>query len=159
LDLGSGGHWRGLWRYWQQPLYTLKECFHGHLKLNHALHEQIILLSVKSKNIQAVEPENALEVNKLGRGVFQVTASYGFMQSPDIPRRLTACPDFKAWLIPENTTYFIGHQTLLLEQNKSRMAKWRRALFVFMSRKAWSAAGFFNLPRERVIEIGMQVEI
>lgn len=130
-----------------------------HLKLNHALHEQVILLSVKYKNIPVVSAEQALEVTQLHNGFYQVTAWYGFMQSPDIPQLLASYQGFAQPVMAMNTTYFLGHQTLLLEKHKTGMARWRKALFVFMARNAWSAAGFFKLPPERVIEIGMHVEI
>ncbi|MGE3724243.1 MAG: potassium transporter Kup [Candidatus Sericytochromatia bacterium] len=130
-----------------------------HLKLNHALHEQVILLSVKSRNVPIVPADQTLEVKDLGEGVYQVTAWYGFMQSPDIPLLLDNCPAFLLEVRRENTTYFLGHQTLLMEKHRTAMARWRKALFAFMSRNAWSAAGFFKLPTERVIEVGMHIEI
>jgi KUP system potassium uptake protein len=130
-----------------------------HIKLNHALHEQVILISVKSRNVPLVPANETLEVKNLGDGMYQVTAWYGFMQSPDIPQLLQNCKEFALPALPENTTYFLGHQTLLMEKHKTAMARWRKTLFAFMSRNAWSAAGFFRLPTERVIEVGMHIEI
>jgi KUP system potassium uptake protein len=144
-----------------------------HLKLNHSLHDQVILLSIKSRNVPMVPQEQMVELFDLGKGIYQVTGYYGFMQSPDIPHLLSLCQAFALPVVSENTTYFLGHQTLLLEAHKKpetpeqataqkkvkSMARWRKALFAFMSRNAWSAAGFFKLPPERVIEVGMHVEI
>ncbi|MGV3522725.1 MAG: potassium transporter Kup [Candidatus Sericytochromatia bacterium] len=129
-----------------------------HLKLNHALHEQVVLLSVKSRNVPMVAPEEALEIRELGENFYQVNAFYGFMQTPDVPALLQQTT-FKLPVHLETVTFFLGHQTLIVRSLRSRMMRWQRALFAFMSRNATPATTYFKLPSERVIEIGMQIEL
>lgn len=130
-----------------------------HLKLNHALHEQVILLSVKSRNVPIVPSEKTLEVKDLGEGVYPSHSLVRFYAIARYPPLTGALQGLFNRCASENTTYFLGHQTLLMEKHRTAMARWRKALFAFMSRNAWSAAGFFKLPTERVIEVGMHIEI
>lgn len=130
-----------------------------HLKLNHMLHEQVILLSVQFRDQPFVAAEEQLEVTKLSAGVYQVVAWYGFMQTPDVTALMAREQGFELPVIPENTTYFLGHQTLMTRQAFGQMARWRKLLFAFMSRNANPATLYFRLPSERVIEIGMQIEL
>lgn len=135
-----------------------------HLKLNHVLHEQVILLSVRYKNQPIVPPEETLEIHDLGQNLYQVTAWFGFMQTPDVPALLhqqtgLAASTFHKPVIAETMTYFLGHQTLLIRRQHARMMRWRKVLFAFMSRNATPATTYFCLPSERVIEIGMHIEL
>ncbi|MEZ0372037.1 MAG: potassium transporter Kup [Candidatus Sericytochromatia bacterium] len=131
-----------------------------HLKLNHSLHEQVILLSVRYRNVPFVPPEEALEVHDLGQKLYQATVWFGFMQTPEVPGALLGSSGvFHKPLRPETTTFFLGHQTLLIARHRDRMMRWRKALFVFMSRNATPATTYFCLPSERVIEIGMHIEL
>ncbi|MEZ0372036.1 MAG: potassium transporter Kup [Candidatus Sericytochromatia bacterium] len=131
-----------------------------HLKLNHSLHEQVVLLSVRYRNVPFVGPEEALEVHALGQNFYQVTTWFGFMQTPDVPGILfQKAQAFEKVLRAETTTFFLGHQTLLLSRHRGRLLRWRKSLFMFMSRNATPATTYFCLPSERVIEIGMHIEL
>jgi KUP system potassium uptake protein len=131
-----------------------------HLKLNHVLHEQVVLLSVRYRNQPMVPPDEMLEIHDLGQNLYQVTAWFGFMQTPDVPPLLYQPGTvFHKPMISETTTYFLGHQTLLIRRQHARMMRWRKSLFAFMSRNATPATTYFCLPSERVIEIGMHIEM
>jgi KUP system potassium uptake protein len=129
-----------------------------HLKHNQVLHEQVILLSIEAADVPRVHEEERLSVTAYDHGFYRIIARYGFMESPSVPTVLAAAaaasgPRFD----PLRTSYFLGHERLLVT-GSSRMWRWRKKLFVFMSRNARSAADFFELPPNRVVELGAQVE-
>ena len=99
-----------------------------------------------------------MKVDDLGHGFFRVTVSYGFMQTPDIPRALRDAAGQGLVLSPDRTSYYLGRETLLTS-GKSRMARWRKRLFAFISRNARPATAYFGLPPNRVVELGMQVDL
>ena len=95
-------------------------------------------------------------VEQFGDGFFQVSASYGFMESPDVPalvERLRA-----AGVVTKGVSFFVSRETLLV-RGRSGMARWRLRLFAFLSRNASSPALFFRLPANQVVELGKYVEM
>ncbi|MFT3769808.1 MAG: potassium transporter Kup [Minicystis sp.] len=129
-----------------------------HFKHNQVLHEQVVLLTVVSQHVPEVPHDHRLRVDDLGHGFFRVTVCYGFMQTPDIPRALRDCAAHGLKLVPDRTSYYLGRETLL-PSGKSRMARWRKQLFAFISRNARPATSYFGLPPNRVVELGMQVDL
>jgi KUP system potassium uptake protein len=129
-----------------------------HVKHNKVLHEQVILLSVDVKQQPWVPGNDSLEVTKLRHGFWRVVARVGFMQTPRVPRILARCESHGIEWDPGDTTYYLGRQTLLTG-GKSRMARWRKVLFSFLSRNARPPHAFFDLPPNRVVELGMQIEL
>jgi KUP system potassium uptake protein len=81
----------------------------------------------------------------------------GFMETPNIPELLALCVDKGIRARPMETSYYLGRE-MLIPTGTSRMARWRKKLFVVMSRNAQSAARFFGLPSNRVVELGAQIE-
>ncbi|QJR37832.1 potassium transporter Kup [Gemmatimonas groenlandica] len=128
-----------------------------HLKHNKALHQQVVLLSVSSSNVPTVPREERVTVAPLDHGFWRVTARYGFMESPDVPAFLAQCAEQGIVARPMETSYYLGHERLL-PTGSTPMAAWRKRLFVLMSRNAQSAAQFFQLPSNRVVEMGAQIE-
>jgi KUP system potassium uptake protein len=128
------------------------------LKHNKVLHERVILLTVKIKDVPVVEDEGRAKLEDLGRGFFRLVLQYGFMQEPDVPaalKNVTGCGQaFKMM----DTSFFLARQTLL-PSAKPGMPLWREKIFAWMLRNAESAMEFFRLPTNRVVELGSQVEI
>jgi KUP system potassium uptake protein len=83
---------------------------------------------------------------------------YGFMEDPNVPEVLTAASDQGLELDEGDVTYFLGRETLIVTKTPG-MAMWRERLFVLMAQNAGRATTFFRLPPERVVELGVQVEI
>ena len=98
------------------------------------------------------------EVEELGEGLWRVVARYGFMQTPHVPRLLAVCLAQGLAVDLDDTSYFLGRETLLTS-GSSRMPRWRKALFAFLSRNARSATAFYGLPPNRVVELGAQIEL
>ncbi|MBI2393609.1 MAG: potassium transporter Kup [Deltaproteobacteria bacterium] len=128
-----------------------------HFKHNKVLHEQIILLSIQTRHVPEVSHEERVQVRDLGHGLWQVIATYGFMQTPNVVEVLQACVD-KGLDPGHELSFFLGRETLLTT-GRSGMASWRKALFSFLSRNARPANAFFRIPPNRVIELGIQIEL
>ncbi|HEX5581544.1 MAG TPA: potassium transporter Kup, partial [Gemmatimonadaceae bacterium] len=129
-----------------------------HLKHNKVLHEKVLLLTVVTAEVPEIPPAESVHVESLGEGIHRVRATYGFMQTPDIQDILARCRD--AGLDPGRpmeTSYYLGRERLV-PAGESRMARWRKKLFVVMSRNAQSAGAFFGLPANRVVELGAVIE-
>jgi KUP system potassium uptake protein len=128
-----------------------------HLKHNKVLHQQVVLLSIVSADVPEVEDAERLQVTTLEHGFFRVTASYGFMETPNVPRVLAMSERFGLRERPSETSYFLGRERLI-PTGRSRMVRWRKKLFSIMSRNAISATEFFGIPPNRVVELGAQIE-
>jgi KUP system potassium uptake protein len=140
-----------------QPRGTPPALAHN-LRYNKVLHEHVVTLMVKTQPVPHVPEEQRVVVKPLGRGVFDVVARYGFMEDPNVPEALTRAREDGLQLDEGDVTYFLGRETLIVTRTPG-MAMWREKLFVLMARNAVRATTFFRLPPERVVELGVQVEI
>jgi len=126
------------------------------LKHYKALHERIVLMSMNTLDTPLAEPVEHIRVEPLGGEFFRVTVNYGFTEKPDIPEALRQCSRFGLHLDAMDTSYFLGRETLIPKVG-SEMSLWREKLFISMFRNAGSAASYFKLPHNRVVELGAQV--
>jgi len=128
------------------------------LKHNKVLHERVLLLTVKIEDVPYVEEQQTFHLQELGQGFYRLIVRYGFMQETNVPAalaRVDSCgPQFKMM----DTSFFLARQTLIASPRPG-MWIWREKLFAWMLRNAESAMEFFNLPPNRVVELGSQVEI
>ncbi|WP_028696847.1 potassium transporter Kup [Pseudomonas cremoricolorata] len=125
---------------------------------NQVLHKQVVLLTVVSEDRPRVPTHERFEVEDYGDGFFRVLLHYGFMDEPDVPQALTLCPLQNLDFSPMRTTYFLSRETVIASRLEGMM-RWRSNLFAFMLKNANGNLRFFNLPLNRVIELGTQVEI
>ncbi|MBX3355781.1 MAG: KUP/HAK/KT family potassium transporter [Phycisphaeraceae bacterium] len=125
---------------------------------SHVLHQQVILLSVVTTNLPVVPEHRKVHVEWLPDGFWRVTVQLGFMESPDVPKLLERLRAHGIQWDPETTTYF-ARRLVVLPTGDTRMARWRKRLFASLSRGATDSIRFFNLPPQRVVEFGTQVEI
>ena len=101
-----------------------------------------------------------LEANRqqLGEGFWRVLARYGFMETPDVPAVMARCAAAGIDTKPLQTTYYLGRESLILDRKaKTRLANWRKVLFIFMSKNSRPATQFFQIPPNRVVELGAQI--
>jgi KUP system potassium uptake protein len=150
-----------------------------HLKHNKVLHEKVILLSVMGEEIPQVDDSERVQYRELGEGFCEVVATYGFMETPDVPSMLQSLTleksDGRKLRVEAMTTsFYLGRETLIPTDGKRaatrpvapsepgpptmKMARWRKKLFIFMTRNAQSATAFFGLPPNRVVELGAQIQ-
>jgi KUP system potassium uptake protein len=128
-----------------------------HLKHNKVLHETVVILSVTTRGVPEVPPDRGLVLERLGHGFVRVIATYGFMQSPNIPEVLARAAAQGIPVPPMETSYYLGRERLVLTGH-AKMQRWRKKLFALMSRNARSATEFFQIPPNRVVELGAQIE-
>jgi KUP system potassium uptake protein len=129
------------------------------LKHYKALHERVVLLTIASEEVAHVSEAERFSIDTLGEGVFRLRARYGFMEDIDVPALLERAAAEGLHVPPMDTTYFLGRETLIVTHRDSGMAMWREKLFASMMRNAESAARFFRLPANRVVELGAQIEL
>jgi KUP system potassium uptake protein len=125
---------------------------------NKVLHEQVVLLTVVTADVPHVPVESRVLVEPLSGQFYRVTLTYGFMEEPNVPAGLESARASGLAFDPADTTYFLGRETLLASRGEN-MAIWREKLFVFMSTNAMRATTFFKIPADRVLEVGMQLEL
>ena len=140
-----------------QPRGTPPALAHN-LRYNKILHEHVVVLNVTTARVPLVAEDARLTVQKLGCGIFNVHVQYGFMEDPDVPFALQMAKIRGVEIDFDDVTYFLGRETIIVSA-KHGMARWREALFVLMARNAVRATAFFRLPPERVVELGVQVEM
>jgi KUP system potassium uptake protein len=128
------------------------------LKHYKVLHATTVFLSVETREVPHVTPEERVEVEALGHGFFRVVLGYGFMEDPDVPQALAGLKVEGLDLRPGHTSYFLGRETLI-PSKRPGMSVWREQLFTVMSRNARTATSFFGLPPNRVVELGAQIEL
>lgn len=128
------------------------------LSHNKILHERVVFLTLHNKEIPWVPFAERIKVVDLGNACYQIDVSYGFKNEPDIPGALALCEPYGLSFEPMETSYFISRQTIISTPG-SGMSRWREGLFVTMSRNARDAADYYQIPSNRVIEVGAQVEI
>ena len=129
-----------------------------HLKHNKMLHEHVILLSVMFANVPETPEGERIGVTLFGEGFARIKARYGFMETADVPDILRRSEKEGIVAVPAQTTYYLGRERLL-PKGDSPLAMWRKKLFIFMSRNSRSATEFFNIPSNRVVELGAQIEL
>jgi len=126
------------------------------LKHNMVLHERIVIVTVLVEDVPHVPDIDWVEVQSLPNNFYRVIVRYGFKDDPDIPKALELCERYGLSFDMMTTSYFLGRETLIPRPG-SEMAMWREKLFIAMFRNAGSAASFFRIPPNRVVEVGTQV--
>jgi KUP system potassium uptake protein len=129
-----------------------------HVTHNKVLHEQVILLTVAIVEVPSVDPSAMIEVEPLDNGFYRVVARFGYMQRPDVPAALELAREKGLQWSTADTTYYLASLTLFANA-RIGMAVWRDILFIFLSRNARRATNFFQIPPDRVVEIGIQLTI
>lgn len=128
------------------------------LKHYKVMHERVVLASIAVEGVPFVPPERRVEVNKLGKGFFEVKIRYGFFETPDVPRALERCRALGLALDTDTSTFFLGRETLVPGEHPD-LRSWRIALYTWLASNALAPAGYFQLPPNRVVELGTQITI
>ena len=129
------------------------------LEHNKVLHERVLFLTVKTKQVPYVDPEERVEFESIGNGFHRLRVFYGYMEDPDIPTVLDKVEAAGLKFDAEDITYFLGRETIMASRRPGGMPIWREKIFALISRNATSATAYFCLPPDRVVEMGSQVEI
>jgi KUP system potassium uptake protein len=124
------------------------------------LHKTVILFTVITEHVPALEHDRRLEVTELGCGFYRVLARCGFMESPNVPELLASAME-RLNLGPEDyehITYYVGRETFLAT-GRGKMGRWSETLFAFLSRNAQPATMYFGIPPDQVVELGTQIDL
>jgi KUP system potassium uptake protein len=138
---------------------TIPSALLHNLKHNQVLHERVLILTVKVEEVPYVDAIQRLETYPAGDGFYRVILHYGFMEEVDIPRALAPIGNVGEPFDMMRTSFFLGRQKLIASKERPGMAVWRERLFAWMSKSSESAMEYFQLPTNRVIELGSQLQI
>lgn len=129
------------------------------LKHNKILHERVLFLTVTTQDVPKVADDERVEIEMLvPHSVYQVIVHYGFMEDPDAMHVLKLLAARGLRMALNDTTFFLGKSTIARAERHG-LFTWRRELFRHMQRNAPSAAEYFNLPPDRVVELGTQLRL
>ncbi len=134
-----------------------------HVKYNKAIHKRVVLLTVTMEHVPEIAIEDAITVDELGPDVHRVVIKNGFMQQPNVPAMIAeavTCHGLPVELEDgkPKVTYYLGRENILGGPG-GQMGVVAESIFGFMTRNAGTAADYFGLPPEQVIELGMQVDL
>ncbi|AXF84341.1 Low affinity potassium transport system protein kup [Ephemeroptericola cinctiostellae] len=130
--------------------------FHN-LKHYKVMHEKVIFLNVTSPNVPYIAESHRLQVEEIAPNVFNIRVNFGFREETDVAAALSQLPSPSLYMDPMNTTYFLARSTLV--DGLGGLNRWRFAVFSGMFRQAESVTSSFNLPPNRVVELGAQVSL
>jgi len=130
-----------------------------HLQHNRALHESVVTLRVVTESRPRVGAAERMAIEREGDNFWRVTAHYGFMERPDIPRLLQEAQQKGCGVRLDDVTYYVGHESILHRERGAELPRWQEALFAAMVRNASHVTDYFRLPSEQVVEIGRQISI
>jgi len=139
------------------PTHAPTSLMHN-LKHNRILHERNIILSIKTEDVPRVPRHERVITEKLSDDFTRVIARYGFMETPSVPKIFDHCRrkdlnvDFSA------TSFFLSRRSLK-KTVKSEMPRWQERLFIWLARKSEDATEYFQIPTDRVVEVGTQVAV
>ena len=125
---------------------------------NKVLHSDTVLLHIRTEDIPRVPNSEKVDVERLGGGFSRITAHYGFMEEPKIDNILALSREQGLEIKAEEASFFLGREKLSMGE-KPRMRPWRSSLFSFMSRNAMDSSSFFGIPPDRIIEVGVRLEL
>ncbi|TAN05055.1 MAG: potassium transporter Kup [Rhodanobacteraceae bacterium] len=128
------------------------------LKHNKVLHKRNVVLTVDTLETPYADPDERIELTDLGHDFCRLILRFGFADDPNLPQALHECAKQGLEIKMMDTTFFLSRETIVAT-NRPGMAPWRDKLFAFLARNALPATAFFNIPGNRLIELGAQVEI
>ena len=129
------------------------------LKHYRVLHERVVFLTVEYRDVPWVSFEDRVRCERLGHDCWRVRVRYGFMNRPDVMSALELCGALGLEFKEMETSFFLSREKVVPVEGKEGMALWRERLFAAMARNAGSVTDYFNIPANRVVELGTRIEI
>jgi len=141
-----------------QPDATPNALLHS-LKHYKVLHERVVFLTVEYRDVPWVSFDERVRCERLGHDCWRVRVRYGFMNRPDVISALELCGALGLEFKEMETSFFLSREKIVPVEGKEGMALWRERLFAAMARNAGNVTDYFNIPTNRVVELGTRVEI
>ncbi|MEA3193666.1 MAG: system potassium uptake protein [Betaproteobacteria bacterium] len=129
------------------------------LSHNKVLHERVVFLTVEMRDVPWVSFEDRVVCERLGNGCWRLRMRFGFMNRTDVNGALNLCGPLGLKFEPMETSFFVSRQKIVPTEGGIGMALWRDRLFAMMARNAGDVTDYFNIPDNRVIELGTRVQI
>jgi KUP system potassium uptake protein len=130
-----------------------------HVKQNRALHKHIFILNIITLSIPWVRNTERLSVKEISPDIWRASASYGFMEQPNVPKLLKKAIHEGCNITLKDATYYVGHDTIIARNDGKGLPKWIEAIYAFMQRNALHSGEYFQLPSDAVVEIGRQIGV
>ena len=118
-----------------------------------------IFLNVEFHDRPWLKKQSRVACDNLGNGCWRVVVHCGFMDLPDVAQALELCSTHGIDVDPMQVSYFLSREKIVPGTGDKGMARWRDRLFAAMARNAGSTSDFFNIPTNRVVELGTRIEI
>lgn len=128
------------------------------LKHNRVMHERNILLSIKTEDTPRVARHERLTVERVSDHFIRIIARYGFMETPNVPKIIEMCRRKDVNIDMGSTSFFLSRRSLRVT-SKSELPRWQERLFIALAGSAEDATTFFQIPTDRVVEVGTQVTV
>jgi KUP system potassium uptake protein len=129
------------------------------LKHYKVLHERNVFMTIEFADQPFMPAAERVTCEALPHDCWRVVARYGFMEQPDVALALAHCAPHGLEAEPMDVTYFLSREKIVRGERGRRLARWRDRLFAAMARNAGDVSDFFNIPTNRVVELGTRVEL
>lgn len=145
-------------------VYLNRSLLHTPYSLVHAykhfksVHQNLVFLTVKTDSLPYVAAEKRIQVSKLPDDSYQIILLYGYLEQPDVPKEIENLKLGNLELKMDQVSFIIGKESLYATDLPG-MAIWREKLFSLVSKNEISASDYFQLPKDRVVEIGVQIAL
>jgi KUP system potassium uptake protein len=128
------------------------------LKHNHMLHERNIIMSIKTADTPYVANKDRVEIGNVSNTFTSVTVTYGFMETPSVPKALALCRRRHLNIDASATSFFLSRR-VLRPASRSQLPRWQEKLFIWLAGSAEDASAYFQIPADRVVEVGTQIAV
>jgi KUP system potassium uptake protein len=129
------------------------------IKHNKVLHARNVMVTVLTRDIPYVAPEERSSVEKLDERFYRISLHYGFKDQPDIPQALQSAYEELGFEYDLMQISFFISRDRIIHTVGDGMAPWREKLFISMQRNTSPVSDFYQIPTNRVVELGSQIEI
>jgi KUP system potassium uptake protein len=128
------------------------------LKHYKVLHEHNVILTVETAPVPRIDPTERVQIERVGQTFARVRLRFGFMESPNVPKALAVARKH-GWHFDIMATSFFLSRRALKPAARSGMPRWQDRLFIALARNANDATNYFQIPTDRVVEVGTHVTI
>ena len=138
--------------------YSAPTSMMHNLKHNRVMHERNILLSIKTEDTPRVPRHERISVERVSDHFIRIIARYGFMETPSVPKILEVARRKDCNIDLGAASFFLSRRSLRVTK-KSEMPRWQERLFIALANSSEDATTYFQIPTDRVVEVGTQVAV
>jgi KUP system potassium uptake protein len=128
------------------------------LKHNRVMHERNVILSIRTEDTPRIARHERITIDRISDRFLRIVARYGFMETPSVPKILEHARRKDCNIDIGATSFFVSRRSLRMTA-KSELPRWQERLFIALAASAEDATTYFQIPTDRVVEVGTQVAI